>query len=317
MQILATISAFLALVLLAAPASAGDDRPLLVGGGEARGLYFPEAGAICRMVNRERSKAEPTCAVLPTAGSQANLKALADGEAQLAIVQSHILEMALDGKPPGGPGGSLRSLVSLHGEAIGLLALPDSRIKSGADLKGKRVNLGKPGSYQRLMADALLDAEGIKPDQLGAALEMESEEAGKALCDKRIDAAILTGLHPMPEIEEASEVCDAVLVPLQDPAIDGWLGRHKAFVGLSIPGGIYGEKGWVPSFGLDAVLVTTTALPDAEAYAVVKAVAGGLDAFKSLHPMLKDLDARHMANDGLVAPLHEGALKYFHEQGLK
>ncbi|HVI49937.1 MAG TPA: TAXI family TRAP transporter solute-binding subunit [Candidatus Sulfotelmatobacter sp.] len=305
----------------ASPASSPSrSHVIAVGSGEVGGAYYPEAGAVCRMVNRDRAQHGVHCLVEATSGSAANLAALRSGDLQLALVQSHTLADAIAGKgafAKDGPNADLRSLLSLHGEPVAVLLGANAKIKTPADLKGKRINLGHPGSYQRLLADAVMAAEGIKPQDLGAALEMDSTKSVKALCDNRLDAAIITGIHPIAEIQEGLDDCGVTLLPLKDAAIDAYLKANPDFAKLAIPGDDYqGLNENVPTIGLRAVLVASKSLPDDDAYAIVKAVAGDTGPFSAMHPVLAPLNRKQMAREALVAPLHDGALRYFKENGL-
>lgn len=304
----------------APPPPAGAGHIVAMGSGEVSGAYYPEAGAICRMVNRGRAQHGIHCLVEATSGSAANLEALRKGDLQLALVQSHTLADAVAGKnafAKDGPNADLRSLFSLHGEPVAVLLGADTKIKTLADLKGKRVNLGHPGSYQRLLADAVLSAESLKPQDLGSALEMDPAKSVKALCENRLDAAIVTGIHPLSEIQDGLDDCGITLLPLKDAAIDAFLKANPAFSRLTIAKDVYqGQDDDVPSIGLRAVLVTTKSMSDADAYAIVRAVAGDMAPFKAMHPLLSSLSRKQMARESLVAPLHDGALRYFKENGL-
>lgn len=310
----------LAALLAAAAATAGEaPRTLVLGSGEAAGMYLPEAGAICRVVNKERVRHGLRCLVEPSAGSAANLAALRNGEQQLAIVQSRVLAQAVQGSGAFAkiPGGDLRALMSLHGEIVALLVGPGGRVKTMADLKGKRVNLGRSGSFQRQTAEALLAAEGIAPADLAAGLDIDPGGLAKALCRNEVDAAFVTGLHPLPELRAALAGCAASLLPLKDAAIDKFLKHNPAYVRQSLTAETYPElRDNVPSLGLRAVLVTTAELPADQAYEVVRAVFDNLPAVKGMHPLLSQLDRRQMAQDGLVAPLHEGASRYYRDNRL-
>jgi hypothetical protein len=315
----------LAGLLVGAAARAEPPAPppahtLAVGGGEVAGAYYPEAGAICRVVNSGRDQHGMHCLVEPSAGSAANLAGLRGGDQQLAIVQSKALAQAIAGSGPFAgqpPFTELRSLMSLHGEALAVLVAANAKIKTPADLKGKRLNLGHPGSYQRAMGEALLEAEGLHPTDLAAALEMEPGKLVKALCNNQIDAAFVTGIHPVNEVQEAMDDCGATLLPLKDAALDAYLKGNPAFSRLTINADDYqGLHDKVPSFGLRAVLVTTDKLSAADGYALVKAVFDNFTPFKQMHPLLGELERKQMARDALVAPLQEGAERYYKENGL-
>lgn len=303
-----------------APHPAAAPHILAVGSGEVGGAYYPEAGAVCRMVNRERSRHGLHCLVEPTAGSAVNLAGLRSGDLQLGLVLSRSLGEAAAGKGAFAQAGAfpeLRSLISLHGEPVAVLLASGSKIKTPADLKGKRLNLGHPGSYQRSMAEALMEAEKIRPQDLASSLEMEPAKMVKALCDGQIDAAVVTGIHPIAEVQEALDECGVTLLPLKDAAIETYVKANPAYTRLLISNTDYqGLADPVPSFGLRAVLVTTSHLSDDDAYEVVKAVAGDVAPFRGMHPLLSPLDRKQMAREALTVPFHDGALRYFKEYGL-
>ena len=314
----------LALILVltagcAVAAAAPPSRSLILGSGEVAGMFFPEAGAICRLVNRDGPRHGLHCLVEPSGGSSANLGALQTGGQQLAIVQSRVLAQAVAGTGPfvKTPMPNLRSLMSLHGEAVVVVLGPSAKIRSLADLKGKRVNLGHAGSFQRTMAELLLGAVGMGAGDLGAALEIEPARVVQGLCRNELDAAVFAGLHPMAEVQEAIDECGAGLLSLKDPGLDGFLKGNQAFVRQTVGADSYpGLAGKVAGLGLRAVLVATSDLPAEDAYQVVKAVFDNLPAFKAMHPMLGTLGKKQMAHEALVAPLHEGAERFYREIGL-
>ena len=138
-----------------------------------------------------------------------------------------------------------------------------------------------------------------------------------ALCRNEIDAAIITGVHPLAEVQEAIDDCGATLLPLKDGPMDSFIKANPAFVRQVIPEDAYpGLDRRLPTFGLASVLATTTKMSDTDAYEVVKAVFENLPPFKAMHPLLGGLERRRMANDALMAPLHDGALRYYRENGL-
>ena len=301
-------------------AAAGEGRSLILESGDISGMYYPEAGAICRLINRDRAHHGLRCLVEPTVGSVANLDALRSGDGQLAIVQSRVLAQAVQGEGAFAkdPHPDLRALMSLHGETVVVLVNPAAKIKTAADLKGKRLALGHPGSFQRLMADSFLAAAGIDSRELGTALELDAQKISETMCKNEIDAAILTGLHPMAEVQDAIDDCGATLMTLKDSAQEAYLKANPVFVRQSIPADTYaGVRDKLSSFGVAAVLVTTVGLPDDDAYRVVKAIFDGLPSLKAMHPHLAGLEKKQMAREALVAPPHEGALRYYRENGLR
>ncbi|HIJ39263.1 MAG TPA: TAXI family TRAP transporter solute-binding subunit [Rhodospirillaceae bacterium] len=300
-------------------AADGPSRQLILGSGEVAGMFYPEAGAICRLINKDRLRHGLHCLVEPTGGSMANLAALQAGDLQLAIVQSRILGQAVGGSGAfvKAPLPGLRALLSLHAETVLVMLAPSSRIKTVAELKGKRVNLGQPGSFQRGMGEALLGAAGLAATDLGAVLEIEPDRVVKALCRNEVDAAVFSGLNPISEVQDAIDDCGARILSLKDGVMDSLLKSNPAYVRQLISEDIYpGLPENIVTIGLRAVLVTTDQLSGDAGYAVVRAIFENLPAFKAMHPMLETLNKKQMSRDALVAPLHEGAQRYFRENGL-
>jgi len=211
----------------------------------------------------------------------------------------------------------LRSVFSIHPEPFTVVARADAGITTFADLKGKRVNIGNAGSGQRATMDVLMNALGWTTADFALASELQAAEQSQALCDNNIDAMVYTVGHPSGSIQEATTACDAVLVTVAGPEVDQLVADFPYYRVATIPGGMYrGNDSDVATFGVGATLVTSADVPDDVVYALVKSVFDDIDQFRSLHPAFANLDPRQMANDGLSAPLHPGAERYFREAGL-
>lgn len=309
----------LAAALMAATsgALAQGERPLLIGTGPVVGIYFPAGGAICNMMNR--AAGAPVCAVVSSEGSAANLQALQAGELDLAIVQSdwqyHAVRANGSGEAEGRFEG-LRAVFSLHGEPVTIVARADAGIDSIEDLKGKRVNLGLPGSPGRTSAEALLAAMGWSLADLGTVAELAPEHQPSALCSGVIDAYILPTAHPSGAVAEATQGCGARLVPITGAPAERLVSDNPFYAFATIPGGTYGgNPDPIASFGLKATVVTRADVGPERVYALVKAVFDDLPSFASQHPAFAGLEPSAMAHDGNTAPLHEGALRYYKERG--
>jgi len=291
-------------------ATAAERRPLVIAGGEVTGYYYPVAGALCRVINKERP-AGMTCAVMPTAGSAANLAALRAGEADLALVQSRaalLAERGQEGFKEAGPMPDLRALMALHGEIAVVVARAGSGIEQLADLKGKRVNLGRPGSFQRAMAETVLEAGGLSPGDPSVLVELDFADQAGELCQGNIDAAMFTGVHPMPEVQLVIEECGATLVPIRARSLDTYLKRNPAVSHFTIKGGTYdGQSQDIPAIGLRTLLVGSR-LSETEVAELMRAIWGNFGALTHLHPALSGLSRAEAAGkDGLAIPLHPGA----------
>ena len=259
-----------------------------------------------------------TCVVQPTLGSSANVAALASGEAELAIVQSRAAMLAAGTGEgfSGTPLPELRAVMSLYGEAVIVLVRPGSDMMQLGDVRGKRVNLGKPGSFQRSMADALLSSAGLSEGDFSQVVELDPEAQVQALCDGNIDAAFFAGVHPMAEVSTAIDQCGAMpltipnLVIAQGEKRQPWLSR------LVIPGNTYeGIKDDVATLSVRALLVTTTRVPSESIYEIVKAIHSNFASLIRLHPVLGGLSRNDTAKAGVAIPLHDGARRYFSELG--
>jgi TRAP transporter TAXI family solute receptor len=138
-----------------------------------------------------------------------------------------------------------------------------------------------------------------------------------ALCDNNVDAIIYTVGHPSGAIQEATTACDTVLVNVDNDAIRALVEERPYYRMATIPGGMYrGSAEDVTTFGVGATFVSSAAVSEEVVYQVTRAIFENLDQFTALHPALGNLDPAEMASDGLSAPLHDGAARFFSEAGL-
>src|SRR5690606_13225560 len=184
------------------------------------------------------------------------------------------------------------------------------------DLKGKRVNIGNPGSGQRDTLDEIMQVKGWDKSVFSLSAELKPAEQASALSDNNIDAMTYFVGHPNGAIQEATTTVDAVLVPITGEAVEELLAEKTYYTKAEIPGGLYkGNDSATQSIGGKAVL-STSAKVDAEVvYQLVKSVFENIDRFQRLHPAFKDLKPEDMIKVGLSAPLHEGAERYYKERG--
>ncbi len=316
--LLPALAGLLALVSMG-PATA-EQRFVTIGTGAVTGVYYPTGGAICRLVNRDRKRHGIRCSVESTGGSIYNLNTLRAGELDLGIVQSDWQYHAFKGTSEfaeRGPFEDLRAVFSLHPEPFTVVARADAGIETFTDLQGKRVNIGNPGSGQRGTMEVVMEAFGWTRDDFALVSELKAAEQARALCDNKIDAMVYTVGHPSGSIKEATTACDAVLVEVAGPEIDALVEANPYYRHAVIPGGTYkGTDADVATFGVAATLVSTAATEPERVYQVVRAVFDHFDRFRRLHPAFARLDKRSMTRDGLTAPLHPGARRYFREAGL-
>ncbi len=307
-----------ALAALMAPAAQAEEF-ITIGTGGVTGVYYPTGGAICRLVNKGRKDHGIRCSVESTGGSIYNIKTIRAGELEFGVAQSDWQYHAYNGTSKFSDEGAfkgLRAVFSVHPEPFTVVARADTGIETFDDLKGKRVNIGNPGSGQRGTMEVLMDAKGWTTDDFALATELKAAEQSAALCDNQIDAMVYTVGHPSGSIQEATTACDSVLVEVSGDAVDGLVNDNPYYRTATIPGGMYrGNDSDTQTFGVGATFVTSDKVSEEAVYTVVKSVFENFDDFRGLHPAFANLDPQEMATAGLSAPLHPGAAKYYKEQG--
>ena len=316
-------------VLGAADADAQSKRRFIaIGTGGPTGVYFATGNAICRLVHKEAAEGRKSgrkhgirCSAPSTGGSNYNIGQIRDGELDFGVAQSDWQYHAYNGS--GGPWQGkafkkLRAVFSVHPEPLQIIARGDSGIDGWDDLKGKRVNIGNPGSGQRGTMDLLMKQAGWTKDDFALATELTSTEQSKALCDGKIDAYVYTVGVPNAGVAIATDGCGAKIVNFDnDLAKSNVTPKQPYYAWATIPKGTYKTTtSDVTTWGVKATFVTSSDVPDDVVYEVVRAVFENIDDFRALHPAFRNLDPKVMVKDGLSAPLHPGAERYYKEKGL-
>lgn len=300
-------------------ASAQQQKFITIGTGGVTGVYYPAGGAICRLVNRDRSKHGLRCSVESTGGSVFNVNALKSGEIEFGVAQSDVQFQAAKGTQQFAKDGAfaeLRSVFALHPEPFTVLARKEANVGKFEDFKGKRFNVGNPGSGTRSSMEQLLNAMGWKPTDFSLAAELRPDEHGQALCDGKIDGFFYGVGHPSANIQDPTTICGAKLIPLAGAAVDKLVKENPYYAYATIPANLYPNNPQdTRTFGVQATFVSSAKVPNEVVYQVVKAVFENFDEFKKLHPALAVLKPEDMLKAGLTAPLHEGAVKYYKEKG--
>lgn len=290
-----------------------------VGTGGVTGVYYPVGGAICRLMNQTRRDHGIRCSVESTGGSVFNVNAIKGGELEFGVVQSDVQYNAFHGEAGFAEGGAhenLRSIFSLHAEPLTIVARADAGITSLDDLRGKRVNVGNPGSGQRALMELLMAEKGWTMSDFALASELAPAEQSQALCDNNIDAFVFTVGHPAGSIQEATTSCDAVIASAEGPEVDALVEANPYYFKATIPGGMYrGNPDDVNTFGVGATVVASADVSDEAVTAFVNAVFSDFDAFKGLHPALANLTPESMVTQGNSAPMHPAAEAFYREKG--
>lgn len=302
-------------------ASKGDEvksQFITIGTGGVTGTYYPTGGAVCRMVNQMKDTTGIRCSVESTGGSVYNVNTIKAGELDFGISQSDTAYQAYNGqgKFEGQPQKDLRSVIAIYPELLAFVTRKDSGIKSLSDMNDKRINIDVPGSGNRMTAEILFEEVGVDKSKFKLASELKATEGPNMLKDNKIDGYFYMIGHPTANIKDAANSTDINIVPIEGPAIDKLVEKYPYYAKGAISGTFYkGVTKDVPSIGVKAVLVSSTALNENAVYVVTKAILDNFEDFKKLHPAYKTITKKSLL-DGLSVPQHEGAKKAFKEAGL-
>ena len=319
MKKLVTALAVSGAMLSVTPTVGAAQQFISIGTGGVTGVYYPTGGAICRLVNKDRKDHGIRCSAESTGGSVYNINTVRAGELEFGVAQSDWQFHAYKGSSKfaeQGPFEKLRAVFSIHPEPFTVLARKGSGVKNFEDIKGKKVNVGNPGSGQRATMEVVMGAFGMTMDDFAVAAELKPSEMAQAVCDGKIDVMIYTVGHPAAAITEATTTCDLDLVNVTGAPIDKLVADNPFYRKATVPGGMYaGNPNDTETFGVGATLISSADVSDEVVYTVVKAVFDNFADFKKLHPAFANLKEEEMIKDGLSAPLHPGAVKYYKERG--
>lgn len=306
-------------VALAASPAQAQTEFVTIGTGGVTGVYYAVGGAICRLMNKDRADTGIRCSVESTGGSVYNTNTIREGELDIGVVQSDVQYNATEGKEQfkdAGPMESMRAIFSIHPEPLMVVARKESGVKEFQDFKGKRFNIGNPGSGQRATVDMLLPEMGMSKSDFSLASELKADEHGAALCDNKIDGFAYVVGNPSANIQDVTTTCGAQLVNVTGDAVNKLLEQYPYYASVTVPGDTYAANpDDTTTYGVLATLVTSSDVSDNVVYNLTKAVFENFDEFKKLHPAFANLNPELMVKDGLSAPLHDGAVKYYKEKG--
>ena len=315
------MSALAATVFVVSAVNAAAPKDYVtIGTGGVTGVYYPTGGAICRLVNKGRREHNIRCNIESTGGSIYNINTIRAGEMDMGFTQSDWLYHGYKGTSvfkSQGPNPNLRAVFAMHSEPLTIVARQDANIKTFEDLKGKRVNIGNPGSGQRANMEQLINVYGWTKKDFKLLTALKSSEQAQALCDNKIDVFAFVAGHPSGSIKEATTSCKTNLVAIKGPKVTALINKYPFMKAVTIPGGMYkGTPEDIETYGVSAVLMTSTDVSEDIVYNVVKSVFHGFDDFRRLHQTLRTLTKEDMV-DVKGVPFHKGALRYFKEVNLK
>ncbi len=307
-------------LFLTSSCSQEQERSLTIGTGGPGGNYQMTGLAIARLVNKNQEANGFRLQDIASSGSLANIDAIMAGDVEFGLAQADHQYQASNGLgewEDNGPQKELRALFSLYSEAVTLVAGRDSGIISMQDLSGKRVDIGLPGSGSRHNALDALRAAGIDWKKDIEAHEAKLDDRLNMLMHSELDAFFHTVGHPSREIKFATySVRGARLIPLAN--IEKIVSKNLYYSEALIPIALYpraDNKKDVETVGVKATLLTSAKVSYDIVYAVTKAVFDNLESLGKYDPVLQTVAKENML-DGLTAPIHPGALRYYKESGL-
>ena len=291
---------------------------MAIGTGRPGGVYLALGDSICRLLNLDLTQRGLRCAAFPSPGPVANIETLHRGIV-IGIVPSDALADAVDGHgsfASRGPDKTLRVLFTGQTEAITIVARGELQIRAATELRGKRINLGSPGSGERVSMERVMAALGFAHTDFAETRELPLAQQHDAFCANALDAIVYTVRHPNGLVDDVIRSCGGVLVDVGGPKIDGLLSTHPEYSRSVIPGNTYSNNAQpVTTLGVRTAIISTTRLPETVAYEITKTVFENLDDFRRLHPDFATLVARDMVPAGAVVPVHSGAARYFRGRG--
>ena len=299
----------------------GKTTFVAIGTGDITGVYYPTGGAIAKIINKKRNEYGIRATIESTPESVFNINAVLSRDLEFGVVQSDRQYQAVHGLvewKSKGPQRDLRAVFSIHPESVTLVAAVDASIRHIRDLEGKRVNIGNVGSGQRQNAIDALTAVGLDYSKDLIAEGVKAAEAPTLLQDGRIDAFFYTVGHPSVAIKEATDGKRKVRFVTIDN-VDQFLSDFPFYAKSVVPIRVYPgavNTTDVVSFGVKATLVTSAKVPERIVYIITKEIFENFEMFKTLHPAYQVLTRQGML-EGLSAPVHPGAMKYYKHVGLK
>lgn len=315
------IALLLVLVMAAALVACGDSgssggaSKMTMGTGGPSGTYYAYGGVLSKYMTDQAG-----IAVNPvsTDGSKANIVGIDYGDYQLATVQSDVMAYAWDGSRSFEEEGKIQSfrvIGGLYAEAVQLVTM-DPNIKSVADLKGKNVSIGAPGSGVFFNATDVLAAAGLTVDDINAQYQSFGDSAD-ALKDGKIDAAFIVAGAPTPAITELATSADAYLVPIDGEVAQKLMADCQFYTAYEIPAGTYkGQDTAVMTVTVKATMIVSADASEDDVYKLTAAIFDNIEGITKEHAKGAELSLQN-ATDGMTAPFHAGAAKYFKEKGIE
>ncbi|RNB83060.1 TAXI family TRAP transporter solute-binding subunit [Brevibacillus nitrificans] len=297
-----------------AAAGSNDPSQLIVATGGTGGTYYPLGGGMADHITKN---AGITATAQATGASAENIRLLRDKKADIAFTQNDIAEYAAKGTNMFEKDGKIeafKALGALYDETIQIVVSSDSNIKSVADLKGKRVSVGAPGSGTEVNAQQILEAYGLKFEDTQLQ-RLSFADSAKAIQDGQLDAAFQTAGTPTAAITELAATTGVKIIPIEADKIDAIIAKYPFYVKTTVPANTYQTvPEEVTTVSVKSMLVVRADLSEDLVYKITKAIFENTD--KLGHAKAKEIKMDSVLA-GVSLPVHPGAKKFFDEKGVK
>ncbi len=299
-------------LLISGMVSAQETTFLSIATGGTSGTYYPVGGAIAKVLNENIDNMNASAQ--STGASVTNTRLIYNQEVELAILQNDIASYAVNGQNQFADNqvNNMRGIAALYPEVIQIIVRDDAGIESIADLEGKSVAVGAPGSGAEANASQILEFFGLTYDDIEEDY-LSFGEAASRLKDRQIDAAFLTAGIPTAAVMDVAATQDISLLNFSDSDIASLNESYPYLTGVTVPAGTYnGLDSEVQTVALKAILVADSDLSEDVVYNITKAIFENRDTLIAAHDRARDIKLES-AMDGMTVELHPGAQRYYDE----
>ena len=314
MKKIVSIALCLTLALAMVACGGASASKMTMGTGGTSGTYYAFGGVLGQYI---KNHAGVDVTVVSTDGSKANIQGIAAGDYQLGTVQSDVMAYAWDGTrsfETDGKVDSFRVVAGLYAESVQLVTM-DPAIKSVADLKGRSVSIGAPGSGVYFNAVDVLAAAGLTVDDIKPQY-LSFGDSADGLKDGKIDAAFIVAGAPTAAISELCTTNAAYLVPIDGDVAQKLMDASPFYTSYTIPAETYaGQTTDVTTVTVKATLIVSADASEDDVYNLTKAIFDHTAEIAKENGKGAELSIEN-ATSGMTAPFHAGAAKYFAEKGV-